>query len=227
MSYSIFTICTENYRDAWDVVRASWLRTSADKVIIYTDSKDWQERDSRIEIVPLFGKSDSWLTNVGHKVQATNDVLERVGGNLVFVDIDCWLSYDPVETFSLDFDLAVTRLNDLKTAVSTGIYFIRDNEFMRKFCREWLVLQECILERNPQLRERTCSHSQAAFSGLCRKYKEDRKILDLPVEVYNRKVKRSVLEDVLGEKDRIKVFHFYNLAFRDKICVDAIMGSKK
>lgn len=223
MSYSIFTICTENYRDAWDVMRESWLHTSAEKVVIYTD-KYWEEPGDRVEIVPFFSKSSDWLTNVGHKVRATNDILRRVGGKLVFVDIDCWLNYDPVETFKLDFDLAVTRLYNLDVAVSTGIYFIRDNDFMMEFCREWMSLQDGILERNPHLQERTCSHSQAAFSSICRKYQNDKKVLDLPVGIYNRKVKQGVLKKVLTEKDLIKVFHFYNLAFRDNVCVDAIIG---
>jgi hypothetical protein len=226
MSYSIYTICTNNYRDSWELVKQSWLRTSASKIFIYTDDKEWTEKD-RVQVIPLFDVSDDWLVNVGHKVQATRDVLGRVDRNVVFIDSDCWLNYDPAETFDLSFELAVTRLNNLATAVSTGIFFIKDVVFMREFCNKWQALQDDIWLRHPELRERTCSHSQAAFSALCRQYQSSRRILDLPVEIYNRKVKQSVLTDVLKERDMIKVFHFYNLAFRDKECVRSIIGGNK
>jgi len=37
MRYSIFTICSKNYKDAYNFVIESWLRTKVEKIYVYTD----------------------------------------------------------------------------------------------------------------------------------------------------------------------------------------------
>ena len=79
MGYSIFTLCSENYLDAYHFSIDSWLETKADKITIYTDF-DLERKSERIEVLKYFEPSDDWLVNVGRKVTAAQHYLRNCRG---------------------------------------------------------------------------------------------------------------------------------------------------
>ena len=216
--YCIYTICTKNFKDCYDFSIDSWLNnTNAEKIYIYTDDPEWVSDNVRIEIINLFDARKGWLVIVNNKVVASKHVLSTPFNRIVFVDIDCYLLYDLEHVFDKEFDFAVTRLNNshFNVRVSTGIFFFNNTEKTYIFFDAWANLQ-----LNVWGKEKACSQSQNAFSMLIRdKYKNGSyKVLDLDVDVYNRKTSKKQMPTVKDEfmSNKIKVLHFYNTSFRDK-----------
>ena len=74
MNYCIYTICTKNFKDAYDFAIDSWLKnTTADKIYVYSDYY-WEPTDNRVEVIPIL-KSGDWLQIVNYKVTVSKDVL--------------------------------------------------------------------------------------------------------------------------------------------------------
>ena len=83
MNYCIYTICTKNFKDAYDFAIESWLvNTSASKIYVYSDCS-WEADDSRVEIIPLFDRCEDWLKAVSYKVTASKDVIKKPFENFV------------------------------------------------------------------------------------------------------------------------------------------------
>jgi len=227
MSYCIYTICTKNFKDAYNFVIDSWLNnTIAEKIYIYTDDIDWVSNNYRIEIIPLFGACNDWLTSVNYKVTASKDVVKKPFEKLVFVDMDCYLTGDLEHVFEQEFDFAVTRLNNPHpdVRVSTGIFFFHNTEKTKKLFDEWEELQ-----KNVWGKEKACSQSQNAFSMLIRQHHEigDYNIIDLDVDIYNRKTSTKWLIDLRKDIEKTIVLHFYNTSYRDDYCVNEVMNMLK
>ncbi len=128
--YSIITLCTKNYRQAYNFVIDSWLRTKAEKIYVYTDDPEWQSSNDRVEIVHCFKYSTDWLENVGKKVFACIDVIkyERTHWhNAIFIDIDCYITAELGNIFNNDFDIAATRVDEPRLDTSTGFFCFRNN----------------------------------------------------------------------------------------------------
>jgi UDP-N-acetylglucosamine pyrophosphorylase len=223
MKYSIFTICTENYRDAYEFVIDSWLNnTKAEKIYIYTDDDKWKISNPRIELVKFLDKSTDWLKIVKTKTTVFKHFLTTYNiDNSIFVDMDCYIKEDLGHVFENKFDVAVTRLNQKRTAVSTGIILVKNREKMIPFLDEWNNQQEHLDSKRRKVKERTCSNNQKSFSDLIRKKNRDRKmnVLDLDVDIYNRKAKPNRIKDLVKQEKagkKIKVLHFYNTSYRNK-----------
>ena len=136
--YSIFSMCTKNYRDAYEFVIDSWLKTKARKIYIYTDDENWKSDNSRIKIIRLFDESDDWLVNVGRKFMVAKDVVKFNDELLMFIDIDCYFVNDVGYIFDkYDFDFAVTRLYKMDTEINSGLYFFHNTKHNRKFIDDW------------------------------------------------------------------------------------------
>lgn len=223
MNYCIYTICTKNFKDAYDFSINSWLNnTTAEKMYVYTDDVDWASNNSRIEIIPLFDKCEDWLTSVNYKVTASKAVVKKPFDKFVFVDMDCYLTGDLGHVFEQEFDFAVTRLNNLlpDVRVSTGMFFFKDTEKIHQFFIWWEELQ-----KNVWGKEKACSQSQNAFSMLIRKLNEDGdyNILDVDVDIYNRKISNKWLSGLEKDIKKVIVLHFYNNSYRNVDCVKKVM----
>lgn len=225
--FLIYTICTHDYKDAYDLVIDSWLKkTSAYKILVYTDKK-WdsgKERVSIIERLPeVRGSSDRWLSAVRWKRKLTEEVLGMMakGDSAVFMDIDCYLLGDIGDVFQKDFDLAVTRLfTGRRLTVSTGIFWFRKTDYMVHFMTSWERIEK-ILKSKKKDRARACSNNQRSFSDAARTFHRlgHMKIKDMNHGIWNRKFHKGHLErnDLMDQvrTKKIKVLHFYNNSYRE------------
>ena len=229
--YSIFTICSKNYRDAYDFVINSWLNTTTKKIYVYTDDKDWKSDNDRIEIVLFLNKEKNWNKIVKFKTKVFKEFSKKKIPYSIFVDMDCYLLDDIGDVFKKDFDFAITRLNTPQIAVSTGIVYIKYSNKMSLFYDEWEIY-ETNLEKTRKPKERTCSNNQQTFSDLIRSsYKSKKlKIHDIDVNVYNRKAKPGRIKDLIKQKKegkKIKVLHFYNTSYRNEDYVNQMVKEFK
>jgi hypothetical protein len=201
MKYVIFTVCTANYKDAYDFVIDSWLKTDVSKILIYTDDPDWKSSNKRIEIIHLFKeKTDNWLKNTGRRAFATKDVLEnKQYNNVIFLDIDCYLLKDFEHVFWNNFDIGVVRFEDGKN-ISAGMFFIKKNNKTKDFGQAWINEQEkCHLKKrgtspkayyknSPLGRPKNSSYAQLGFNDLIRSNCDYYNILKLSFDKYSLKV---------------------------------------
>ena len=223
VNYSIFTMCSKNYKDAYDFVIDSWLRTSVKNIYIYTDDPNWKSNNDRITIINLFDSiSNDWLVNTGRRVIAAKDFIKKAGERLVFLDIDCYLIRDIGHVFEdYDFDFAVTRLIRPRIDVSAGVYFFYNTENNRKFFDEWHENQKLNYKRGKGVTAYQGSYAQLAFSNVIRGYHrtESHKVIDLDVDIYNRKTGKppqidSTIKDL--KENKIEILHFYARTWRNK-----------
>jgi hypothetical protein len=218
--YSIFSVCTKNYRDAYEFSIDSWLRTDVKYIYIYTDDPDWKSDNDRVKIIKLFGETDDWLTNIGRKVDAVRHAVTFGDERLIFMDIDCYLVNDIGYVFDVyDFDFAVTRLHRTNIDVSSGIYFFLNTPANRKFIDVWDREQKVVRSRGIGVKPFAGSYGQAAFSNVMRRYynSKTRTVIDLDVNRYNKKVgkptqKSSAIADIKNKK--VDVLHFYARTWR-------------
>lgn len=208
--YMIFSMCSGNYRDAYDFVIDSWLATDASCVRIYTDDKQW--RDERVEIVSMFEPSSDWLVNAARKAVVTEHAVHHSDvENIVFLDIDCLLTGGVGHVFELDFDIAVTRLE--REFCSNGVFFMRASK-VHDFVFAYALAQE----RLPRPKGKTWDYDQKAFMQAL-KVAEGLNAINLDYRVYNRKVGNRVrTQEQIQElkDDESLVLHFYNNSYRSE-----------
>jgi len=221
IDYSIFTMCSKNYKDAYTFVIASWLRTSVKHIYVYTDDPTWKSKNERITIIHLFDEiTNDWLVNTGRRVLTGKDIVKRAGEKIVFLDIDCYLIEDISHVFKKHtFDFAVTRLNSPRQAVSAGVFFFYNTKRNQKFFDEWHKEQIRNYKNRIGVVKYQGSYAQKAFSSIIRKYHKTKthKIVDLDVEVYNRKAgkeKQNKGTIQALRKNTVKILHFYARTWR-------------
>lgn len=226
-NFSIFTICTENYKDGIDFAIPSWLKLdSVDKIYIYTDFDLVYEND-RVIVLNKINKTGDWLEIVGLKAVLLKDFLSFYKGiNFAFIDIDCYIVKDISHVFDKDFDIAATRMFDKKSA-SSGVWFCRNNENINGFCKEWINEQNNFKKRKIGVKPNAQSYSQKSFSHILhKKYKENKKlkVLPLDVEIYNSN-HDNIEQWLLNiNKYNPNVLHFKGCRFRDKKLFEKIIG---
>ena len=221
MEYSIFSICTENYKDAYDFAIGSWLQKTKANITIYSDAQ-WPVKSPRVQIKKIFSKSSDWGTNICRKAQASKEAFKE-GKNLAFVDMDCWLRGDLGHVFEKDFDLAATKL-ERKGNVSTGVYFYRNNDKAKKFMDLW--------ERKVKSLKNFGNRSkrpldQVTFSKTIEESK-NMTIIDVGAPKYNRKIsdtKRNPKQIKELENDNPIVLHFYNKSYLNNANVSEVFGA--
>lgn len=222
--YSIITLCTKNYRDAYNFVIDSWLRTKAEKIHIYTDDSQWVSGNDRIEIVHYFSPSTDWLKNVGRKVCVCGDSLTEEASNIIFIDIDCYITAEIGDIFDRDFDIAATRVNEPKLDASTGFFCFRNNETIRNFFVDWQADQERVKCNRRGVAEWCSAYEQIAFSALLRRLIDVGMldVLSLNADWYNRKTRTALINHDALKDPRLRVLHFYQASFRDQECIKEV-----
>jgi hypothetical protein len=142
--YSIFTLCTKDYRPVLDQFIDSWLTAStAEKIYIYTDIGESQWYDNnRIVMVPILEPETNWIKNVGRKPYILKDFLTRDCQNIAFIDTDCLFVRDVADIFDRDFDVAVTA--SITGAINGGVWFIKNTNKSPIFADMWIKQQSLL-----------------------------------------------------------------------------------
>ena len=227
-TYCIFSMCSKNYRDAYDFVVDTWLKTDVDKIIIYTDDKDWKSNNPRIDILQIFEPSTDWLVNTGRRSICTQHVLDNYDYNkLIFLDIDCYVIKNISHVFDSDFDIAVVRWFD-KIELSAGVFFINKNSKTKSFGNDWGVWSKKMKKARLGLQAHAGSYAQIGYDKLIksRAKKGQYNVLKLDFDQYSMKIKRRSTKSRYPrffintkktfENLDIKVLHFYNNSYREK-----------
>ena len=174
--YEIFAYCSENYKDAYDFVIGSWLRPNVTKVTMYTDF-DFKPKDSRVEVIPMFkgNKSKQWIVGTGRRLDIINDFSKRnynSNKNVLFLDIDCYITDDISHVFSKQFDIGITRLfsNESHTCstATAGLWFARMNKNYQKFIDDWTIKANEYKRKRRGIREHHISYVQYSFTDVAR-----------------------------------------------------------
>ncbi len=222
-NYSIFTLCSKNYRDAYDFVIDSWLRTNAKNIYVYTDDPNWKSDNERVKIIKLFDKeSTDWLVNVARKYKVAGNAMKYGDEALMFLDIDCYIVNDIGYLFDkYDFDFAVTRLLRKRIAINSGLYLFRNTKHNKRFVSDWAVEQERCYRMGKGRNPYESSHSQFGFSNVIRRYHSQgtHKVIDLDPLRYHRKtgkptLVKATIEDL--KQNKIEILHFYARTWRSK-----------
>lgn len=232
-SYSLFSVCTGSYRDAYELMIDSWVRTEASSIIIYTDGHPFPVKD-KVQLVPMLKPGTDWFNALEYKAVASKDMVGRGVDRAVFIDMDCYVVNDVGHIFDSDFDMAITRLAH---NVSAGIFFLRFNERVHRFIEAWLVRQveykktrvksqiSHSMQRAVQPRGK-CStlYEQLALELLCKEWKWARKlsVLGLDDKRYNRKINPLRYEKEVFDLSNIDVLHFYGNCYKVAGFVDRV-----
>lgn len=175
MSYQLVSYCSENYSDAFDFVIQSWLRTSAERIIVYTDTAAIKSPDPRVIIVPHFDPSDDWLVSVGRKIQTVCDFVYTFPKvtNFAFMDIDCYIAKDIEPIFDHKFDIAVTRLLEktphVANTASAAPWYGRMSPRMLQFVTDWARQAEIYKAAKKGVRKHKVSYVQYSFTDIIRR----------------------------------------------------------
>ena len=226
--YCIFSMCSKNYKDAYHFVIDTWLKTDVDKIIIYTDDKDWKSDNPRIDIVKIFEPSIDWLVNTGRRSTCSQHVLDNYDyDKLIFLDIDCYVIKNISHVFDSDFDIAVVRWSD-EIELSAGVFFINKNSKTKSFGDDWTKRAKKIKDQKIGITPHAGSYAQIGYDKLIksRAKKGQYNVLKLDFNEYSIKIKRLstksqypkifINTEKTFENLDIKVLHFYNNSYREK-----------
>jgi alpha-N-acetylglucosamine transferase len=230
--YCIFSMCSKNYRDAYDFVIESWLKTDVEKIVIYTDDKDWKSNNPRIDIVKIFEPSTDWLVNTGRRSICTQHVLDNYNyEKLIFLDIDCYVIKNISHVFDSNFDIAVVRWSK-KIELSAGVFFINKNSKTQSFGDDWTTHANKMKAKQIGMAAHAGSYAQIGYDKLIksRAAKGQYNVLKLDFSQYSIKIKRLSTKSKFPQAFKnteqlfrsldIKVLHFYNNSYREEDTVE-------
>jgi hypothetical protein len=213
MDYNVFSLCTENYKDAFNFAIQSWLDNIDADITIYSDAT-WKSPSKRVKIEKVFSKSTDWGTNICRKPQASRMAME-LGQNLAFIDMDCWVRSDLGHIFNQSFDMATTKM-DRRGNICTGIYFYRNNAKMHKFLKLWEVNVKALKGFGSR---KSKPKDQTTYSDTIYALQHDMEFINLDHSKYNRKISDTQRNPKqlkqLADDDSI-VLHFYNKSYLSK-----------
>lgn len=223
MSYHIVSYCSENYADAFDFVIKSWIESSADHIVVYTDTQEIRFPHPKVTLIPIFQKTDNWLVNVERKILSIDDFLKRFPDvkQLVFMDIDCYIARPFDEIFDGDFDIAVTRLTEktphAANTASAAPWFGKVGPGLKRFVEDWKVLAARYKKAKKGVRVHKVSFVQYSYTDLLRRAYESGKpykVLPKPKNIYNCEDQNNErwLETIRTCKS--KIIHFKSRKFR-------------
>lgn len=224
-NFSIYTICTENYKDAIDFLLPSWLRLkSVDKIYIYTDF-DLSYDNERVVVLNKINKTDDWLKIVGLKSILLDDFLSFYNEKyFAFIDIDCYIVKDVSSIFDKDFDVAATRMNSKKVA-NSGVWFCKNTENTKRFANEWMNLQKEYKNKKIGVKKHNSSYSQRSFSFILhREYKNKTYLNVLPVDVNKYNYEDDDVDKWVNDiiKHNPYILHFKGRRWRDKSIINKV-----
>lgn len=188
MKYNIFSICTEEYKDALNLVIPYWSQHSnVDMIYIYTDF-EVHVSDPKVRIVPKLEKTVKWIDAVGLKATALQYFLKSYYvSEFVFLDIDCFLVKDVSEVFSYNFDIAPTRMYGKKVA-NSGVWFCKRSKALERFTEEWISLQNHYRKLGIGIQSHRSPYEQISFSNIVHREHEKNqylKVHPLDENIYN------------------------------------------
>ncbi len=215
MNYTILTFCSKNYLDAFNFSIESWLKTKAERIVVYTDF-DLKFGSKQVDTIKCFEPSNDWLVNVGRKVEITLRYLkDYTVKQVVFLDMDCYVIDDFSEVFEWNYDLAVTRFFSKRSdTLSSGVWFAHINERVIMFMEEWGRLMNKYKLQGKGMKPHWPAYEQLAFTDLARRaYKDESicKIFPLDERIYN-----CEHDDIEKWKEDVKLYHPKIIHFKKK-----------
>lgn len=226
--FSIFTICTANYKEALLLTLPSWLALDTlEGVYVYTDfSLDYP--DDRVVFIQNIKRSDDWLYIVGLKAILLKDFIQRSPCMyFAFIDADCYIKSDISGVFDKDFDIAPTRMKVKGRAANSGVWFCKLSDRLMKFAKEWASLQEKYRKQGMGVVKHVSSYSQRSFSDILHRELAHHTYLfvhPLSADVYNNE------DDYIDrwinrlKQHPAKIIHFKGRKWQDKAIVEKILS---
>ncbi len=231
--FDIITICTKNYRKALNFCLPSWLQfPSVRRVYVHTDF-DFKWDDKRVVVRKCIDNTEDWLKVVGMKplllLRHMNTKVLDAGGNLAFIDIDCYMVRDVSEVFNGAFDLAVTRFTENGVDSSSGVLFFRASKRIQGFMKDWANHQEAFKGQGLGLKPYKSSYSQMALTYVLKRNKYRCNILPIEEKVYNNNRAdherwRGIL---MPNKEKVKMLHFKGQRWDNVERITSIFENKK
>lgn len=230
--FEIFAYCSKNYKDCYDFVIDSWLKTNATKITIYTDF-DIIPKNDKIKIVKYFDEpTKDWLEGTGRRLDVIKHFSNENKGqekNIVFLDIDCYITGPISQIFSDKFDIAITRLfskeSHARKTATAGLWFARLQPGYYNFINDWFNLAKIFKERGMGITNYKISYVQYSFTHIARTGLTTRKykILSIDENIYNSE--HTILKDWLDKIKRYhpRILHFKGRRFRNKSIVQKVM----
>jgi len=232
-NFEIFAYCSASYLDAYNFVINSWLLPNVTKITIYTDF-DLNPHDKRIEIIPCFKNqtTDNWLIGTGRRLDAIKDYTEKrknSGQNILFLDIDCYITKDVSHVFSKDFDISITRLfctsSYADSTATAGLWFAKITPNFHMFINDWLYSAAQYKNQGRGVRQHHISYVQYSFTDIARaglsnnKYK----IMPLNERFYNSEHSDDNKWLLCVQKYKPHILHFKGRRFRKKELVSKVL----
>jgi len=218
--YLIFSICTENYKDALDFTLPSWIKQDAvGKIVIYTDFDYDTIKSNKLEIINTLKKTDDWLEIVGLKAIQLKEFLETYNPrHFVFLDVDCYILKDVSEVFSQDFDIAATRMNKKKPA-NSGVWFVKNTDKIKRFADDWILKQDEYKKNGWGIKKHRSSYEQNSFSDILHKEHKNKTYFNvLPISEGTYNYEDDNMDRWINNvnKHKPKILHFKGRRWRDK-----------
>jgi len=226
--FSIFTICTENYKDAIDFSIPSWLGLGTlDNIFIYTDF-DLAYPDKRVIIINDLDKTSDWLKIVRLKAMLLRRfILTYNCPYFCFIDIDCYITGDISDMFNNDFDIAATRMMHPIYGANAGVWFCKNTPALSKFANEWIELQEQFKENGRGVMKHDQSYSQLSYSDILHRELKNKTyltVLPIPSVIYNNEADDVNVWAEGVKNNHPKVIHFKGRRWRDSELVKRILN---
>jgi len=200
--FEIFAYCSKNYQDAYEFVIDSWTNIpNMKKITLYTDW-NFEPKNEKVIVKHMFEINDSWIIGTGRRLDVIKHFSETNKGiqkNVLFLDIDCFLVKDPSEIFTLDFDIAISRLNNqsdyTKSTATAGLWFCKLTPGYYKFINDWFKVAQVFKEKGFGIKNHRISYVQYSFTYVAKKQTLDYKVLPINVEAIINHGNKNIDDD--------------------------------
>lgn len=226
--FSIFTICTENYKECALKTIPSWVKqNNVERIYVYTDFN--LEYDSqKVIVLPIIEKTTDWIKIVGMKCKVLKNITKMTIENekLAFIDIDCVIKDDISEVFENKFDIAVTRFSK-KNTINSGVWFVINNDNVKKLAEEWENLQNIYFERKNGVKARYSSYSQKSLSEIVHQQYDNKTyltVLPLSSRKYNHEADNEISWAKTVKRDNPKIIHFKGCKWKNEDLFNELMN---
>jgi hypothetical protein len=221
-SFEILAYCSETYKDGLEFVLPSWIRfNSVAKIVVYTDWK-YQYNNSKVEIIPMFPKSNDWIIGSSRRLDAIKHYSEANRNNvqrLLFMDVDCYMVHDVSEVFNYHFDIAISRLNSKEKyangTATAGLWFARLTPGYFNFIYKWFDAAEEYKQRGIGMIPHQILFDQYSFTDIAKSECKDYKVLSINEHIYNSEHSNNSKWFQNIVKYQPKILHYKGRRFRN------------
>lgn len=222
--YEIFAYCSKNYEDAYKFVIKSWTDIpTMKKVTLYTDW-DFKPDNDKVVVKQIFDtESSDWLVGTGRRIDAIKDFAlsnKDTPKNVLFLDMDCYIVRDVSEIFTLDFDIAISRLYSgteySKHTATAGLWFCKLTPGFFNFIDAWFKTAQSFKDNGIGVENHKISYVQYSFTDVARTNTKAYKVMPIDEKIYNSEHSDLRLWYAMITKYKPKILHFKGRRFREE-----------